>query len=441
MKIITTDYKNNKFWEEQEVKKQEISCMEAVRVFPEIQRQEVKGFGGAFTESAAYCYKNLQKEAREEFLEAYFGEKGLRYNIGRTHINSCDFSLGNYTADDDEEDTEFQKFSLNREEEYIFPLIREAQEKKQKKIPLLLSPWSPPAYMKTNGDMNHGGFLKESYYETWARYLVKYVQEIREKGFETPWMSVQNEPDAVQTWDSCRYTPVQEGTFAGKFLGPELERQGLKDIDIFIWDHNKECAYDRVIQVLEQENADKYVKGVGVHWYTGDHFENVKLIKEAFPEKEVFFTEGCVEYSRFERENEVYKAEMYAHDMAGNFRNGISAFLDWNLLLDAEGGPNHVGNYCDAPILCKEGFQGIEKHLSYYYIGHFSRYVKQGARVIPVSSYCMEAEGAAFVNLDGEKVLVLLNRQNQVLRVNAGEKGEGVHLELQPHSISTVIWK
>lgn len=180
---------------------------------------------------------------------------------------------------------------------------------------------------------------------------------------------------------------------------------------------------------------------MGVHWYTGDHFENVKLIKEQFPEKEIFFTEGCVEYSRFDRDNEIHKAEMYAHDMAGNFRNGVGAFFDWNLLLDEMGGPNHVGNFCDAPIMCQKEFQGIEKHLSYYYIGHFSRYVKPGAKVIPMSSWCMEAEGAAFLNPDQERVLVLLNRQEQAVKVNAGEGGRGTSLILEPHSIATICWR
>lgn len=441
MKIITTDYRNKKFWEEKEADKQEISCMEAVIVYPEILRQDIKGFGGAFTESAAYCYSRLPKKEKENFLESYFGKDGLRYNLGRTHLNSCDFALSNYAADEEEDDRKLKKFSLEREEKYLFPLIRDAQEKRQEKIPLLLSPWSPPAYMKTNGDMNHGGFLKEEYYERWAQYLAKYVKEIRGRGFQTSWITVQNEPDAVQTWDSCRYTPSQEGNFAGNYLGPEFERQGLDDMNVFIWDHNKECAYERVKQVLRQERAEQYVKGVGVHWYTGDHFENVKLIKEQFPEKEIFFTEGCVEYSRFDWDNEIHKAEMYAHDMAGNFRNGVGAFFDWNLLLDEMGGPNHVGNFCDAPIMCQKEFQGIEKHLSYYYIGHFSRYVKPGAKVIPMSSWCMEAEGAAFLNPDQERVLVLLNRQEQAVKVNAGEGGRGTSLILEPHSIATICWR
>lgn len=441
MKIITTDYAEKKFWEEKKVESQEISCMEMVSVYPEVKRQEIRGFGGAFTESAAYCYSRLTKEAREEFLEACFGEQGLRYNLGRTHINSCDFALSNYAADEDEADGAFEKFSLEREEKYIFPLIRDAEEKKQKKINLLLSPWSPPAYMKTNGEMNHGGFLKEEYYERWARYMAKYVKEMRDRGFEISRITVQNEPDAVQAWDSCRYTPTQEGIFTGKYLGPELERQGLGDIDIFIWDHNKECAYDRALHVLEQEGAEKYVKGVGIHWYTGDHFENVKMIREEFPDKEILFTEGCVEYSRFDKDNEVCKAEMYAHDMAGNFRNGVGGFLDWNLLLDVKGGPNHVGNFCDAPIMCRENFEDIEKHLSYYYIGHFSRYVKERARAIPVSSYCMEAEAAAFLNPDGERVLILLNRQEKPLHINGGEKGKGVSIVMNPHTICTLCWK
>ena len=159
MKVITTDCKRNKYWEEQDIKMQEIPCMEAGTIYPEVKRQEMKGFGGAFTESSAFCYSSLSDQEKENFINAYFGEDGLRYNIGRTHLNSCDFALSNYAADEDEGDTAFEKFSLEREEKYIYPMIRDAEKKRKEKIPLLLSPWSPPAYMKTNGEMNHGGFL------------------------------------------------------------------------------------------------------------------------------------------------------------------------------------------------------------------------------------------------------------------------------------------
>lgn len=440
MKVVVTEPKRKCLWKEEILTEGELACMNRICVYPDIQRQEIKGFGGAFTESAAYCYRKLPSESREELLKAYFSEEGLMYNLGRTHINSCDFALSNYAADDEEEDADLEKFSLEREKEYILPFIHDAENTRKKPLNLLLSPWSPPAYMKTNGNMNYGGALKKEYYERWAKYIARFALEMRKEGCSIEWISVQNEPDAVQTWDSCKYTADEEAEFAGMYLGPELERNRLADVKILVWDHNKEHAFERTKEILKNKEAEKYIAGIAVHWYTGDHFENLSLIREKFPEKELFFTEGCVEYSRFLESNEVQKAEMYAHDMIGNFKNGICAHIDWNLLLDAKGGPNHVGNYCDAPVMCTENFDGIHKNLSYYYIGHFSRHIRPGARAIPGSSYCQELESAAFLNPDNEKVVVVLNRTNEEKEVSIGEYGKGADFVVPPHAIATFSW-
>lgn len=441
MKVILTDSKNERIWEEVQLPAGELSCMQRMCVYPDIHRQTIQGFGGAFTESAAYCYSKLSPKNKEELLKAYFSEEGLGYNLGRTHINSCDFALSNYAADEEEGDENLECFSMEREKKYLFPLIHDAEKVRNSAVKLLLSPWSPPAYMKTNGDMNHGGALKKKYYGRWAKYMVRFAEEMRKEGFTVNWISVQNEPDAVQTWDSCKYTADEEAEFAGKYLGPELNKEQLEDVKILVWDHNKEHAFERTREILKNKEAERYISGIAVHWYTGDHFENLALIREKFPEKEIFFTEGCVEYSRFSESNEVQKAEMYAHDMIGNFKNGVCAHIDWNLLLDAQGGPNHVGNYCDAPIMCTDNFEGIHKNLSYYYIGHFSRYIKPGARVVPVSSYCQELESVAFLNPDGEKAVIVLNRTEKEREINVGEYGKGTAYTVPAHAIATFLWQ
>ncbi len=441
MKVVITDRKNEKIWKEEILPECELSAMNRICVYPDIQRHKIQGFGGAFTESAAYCYSKLSPEHKEELLNAYFSDNGLLYNLGRTHINSCDFALSNYAADEDDRDEELEKFSMEREKKFLFPFIHDAEKYRNNAIKLLLSPWSPPAYMKTNGDMNHGGALKKEYYERWAKYMSRFALEMCKEGFTVNWISVQNEPDAVQTWDSCKYTTEEEAEFAGEYLGPELKKNNLENVKILAWDHNKEIAFERARGLLQNKSAEQYISGIAVHWYTGDHFENLALIREKFPEKEIFFTEGCVEYSRFSESNEIQKAEMYAHDMVGNFKNGVCAHIDWNLLLDAKGGPNHVGNYCDAPIMCTDNFEGLYKNLSYYYIGHFSRYVKPGARVIPVSSYCQELESVAFLNPNGERVVIILNRTEEEKKVNVGEYGKGADYTVPSHAITTFLWK
>lgn len=438
--VTVTDYRAGKFWEETsyEAKKTD-DCMHVINVYPEVTYQTMRGFGGAFTEAAAHNYAGMSKEKRSELAEAYFGMDGLRYNLGRVHMNSCDFALGNYTYIE-EGDTELKTFSIAHDYEQIIPMILDAQAVCGQNMQFLMSPWSPPAFMKTNGEMNHGGSLKKEYYALWAEYFVRFIKAYKSAGIPIRYVTVQNEPMAVQTWDSCIYTAAEESLFVKDYLGPALEKEGLSDVGIFVWDHNKEEAYRRFSETITDETADKYIRGAAVHWYTGDHFEAIELIKKCYPDKEVFFTEGCVEYSRFADSGEIDKAEMYAHDILGNLNAGISASLDWNLLLDETGGPNHVGNFCAAPIMCNAAENSYEKRLTYYYIGHFSRYIRSGAVRIAATRYTDGIEVTAFQNPDGERVLVLLNKTEKAMPVTVREDGSGIELTLDAHTIYTICY-
>ncbi len=412
--------------------------MKVLVVFPDEKETTIRGFGGAFTEAAAHTYKNLSEEAGKRLIKDLFGDDGLRYNIGRIHMNSCDFALGNYTYIE-EGDESLETFNIEHDEKEIIPMIKEAEKELGKPLVLLMAPWSPPPFMKTNGEMNHGGKLKEEYKDLWARYYVRFIEEYRKRGIEISFTSIQNEPNATQTWDSCRYDADEEAEFAIDHLGPALKEAGLTDdVKILVWDHNKEIAYDRFRQIMARDSADEYIFGCAVHWYTGDHFENLQLIKKHFPEKEIFFTEGCVEYSRFAVDGDVHNAEMYAHQMLGNLKGGISAIFDWNLMVDYQGGPNHVGNYCDAPIKATEAGDDYEKKLSYYYIGHFSRYIREGARLVWSSCYTDKVQCASFVNPDGERVIVLLNESEEDVPITIKEGESSVMVEVKAHSIKTV---
>lgn len=437
IKTITTNFNKSEYWKEEVLDIEDItSANHIINLYPEETEHKIEGFGGAFTEASAVNYNKLNSEEKRKFIGAYFSEEGLRYNMGRTHINSCDFALSNYSYVE-EEDKDLSTFSIKHDEEKIIPLIKEAININKEKMSFFASPWSPPAYMKTNEDMNHGGHLKKEYYSLWAKYFAKYLKAYRDKGINFDRISVQNEPMAVQTWDSCIYTAKEEQEFVKDYLGPTLEKEGFGHVKIFVWDHNKEEAYDRVKEIFSDEKALKYSSGVAVHWYTGDHFDAINIIRKKYPEMEIFFTEGCVEYSRFADSDEVQKAEMYAHDMLGNLSAGANGILDWNLLLDEKGGPNHVGNYCAAPIMLSDS--GFEKRLSYYYIGHFSRYIKKGAKKIASTKYTDKVETVAFINPEGERVLILLNKENEPVEVTIREKGKGIKKTIQAHSIVTVI--
>ncbi len=442
--IIETDARAGRYWEKEEKEPEKTQdFVHMFNIYPDMKEQTVEGFGGAFTEAAAHCFYSLEEKAREIFLDGYFGPEGLGYNMGRVSINSCDFALGNYTYVE-EGDTTLDSFTLAHDKKQIFPLIRLAMKRHsetgrgEEDMRLLASPWSPPAYMKTNGEMNHGGSLKKEYYPLWAAYYVKYLQEALAAGMPVRYLTVQNEPEAVQTWDSCIYSAQEEADFAGNYLLPALEQNGLSHIGLFMWDHNKESLYDRAKVYFQNETCRKKATGLAVHWYSGDHFEAIEAVKMQYPGKRVFFTEGCVEYACFADSDEVQKAEMYAHDMLGDLKAGVEAFLDWNLLLDEKGGPNHVGNFCAAPMLC-DGKGGVEKQLSYYYIGHFSRYIRRGARRIQSSCYTNWLESVAFLNPDGTKVAVILNRGNQDRPVALSEAGVGISFLVKARSIVTLL--
>lgn len=439
MKCYVTD--NDKRFEETEIKTEwgNAGEMNQVRVYPGRQFETFLGMGGALTEAAAYTYSQMGENNQKKLLDLYFGEGSINYNFNRIHIQSCDFSLGNYAYINDKDDKELKTFNLERDHKYIIPFIKETM-KRNGNMSFLASPWSPPAFMKSNGDMNHGGKLLPEYREMWADMIAKFITEYEKLGIKVTRLTIQNEPAATQTWDSCIYTAAEEGDFAVNFLKPALKKIGREDIKINVWDHNKELMIDRAEGSFAVEGADRAVDGIAFHWYTGDHFEALSEVRREFPDKELIFTEGCVEYSRYTAQDPIFYAEKYAHEIIGDFLAGANAFMDWNIYLDKQGGPNHVGNYCDAPVMCDTQKDTVDVKLSYYYIGHFSKFIKPGARRILVSRFTSDIETLAFDNPDGETVMIVLNREDRdvTFSIYDGEKHAGI--TAKAHSIMTLIW-
>lgn len=410
-----------------------------LKVYPKEKRQEILGFGGAFTEASAYTWSKMSEENKTKLLELYFGEKGNGYNFCRTHIQSCDFSLGNRSYVE-ENDTELATFTIEGDFEYQIPFIKEAL-KLNKDIEFLASPWSPPPFMKTNKEMNHGGKLIEEYYDAWAGIFVKYIQAYANEGIVIKRVTIQNEPNAVQTWDSCQFTGEEERKFACDHLRKKLDEAGLTYVRINCWDHNKDLIVERCEETFSDEQALKDISGIAFHWYTGDHFEALQCIRDKYPDKELIFTEGCVEYSKFATAGQSQNAEMYAHDIIGNLNAGMNGYIDWNLILDENGGPNHVGNFCDAPVMCDTTKDTVDVKLSFYYIGHFSRFVKPGAKRILVSRYTDKLDCCGFVNPDGEVVVVVLNKTDEAQSFEIMVEGKTCAIETSAHSIVTACWK
>lgn len=402
--------------------------------------QQVLGFGAAFTEAAAYTFYRMEPAKRQEILKKYFdSEEGIGYSIGRVHIHSCDFALENYTYVK-ELDKELKTFDISREDKWTIPMIKEAVKARNSDIALLASPWSPPAWMKTNKDMNHGGKLLAEYREAWALYYTKYIKEMRARGLNIFAITVQNEPEAVQTWDSCIYTAQEEGDFVRDYLGPIMKKEGLGDIKIYIWDHNRDVIIDRAVGTLSDPETAKYVYGIANHWYVSEEFENLSKVHELFPDKHILFSEGCQEGGV--HLSSWLTGERYGRNMIGDFNNWQEGWLDWNIVLDENGGPNHVGNLCDAPVICDTKNQELHFNSSYYYIGQFSKFVKTGAKRIEVSSnQNTSLQNVGFKNEDGSVVLIVMNETDSAESFNA-KIGEG-HIEhiLPAHSIATLVFE
>ncbi|MGN6164171.1 MAG: glycoside hydrolase family 30 protein, partial [Flavisolibacter sp.] len=252
--------------------------------------QTIIGIGGAITDASAETFAKLPQQAQRELMTAYYDrKKGIGYSLARTNINSCDFSSDSYTYVS-ENDKALKTFDVKHDEAYRIPMIKKAIAAAGGKLPLFVSPWSPPAWMKDNNSMLQGGKLKEEFKQSWANYYVKFIKAYEAKGMPVWGLSVQNEPMAKQRWESCIFTAEDERDFIKKYLGPTLQRGGLGSKKLIAWDHNRDLIYQRATTILNDPAAAKYVWGIGFHWYetwtgSGMQFENVKRVHETFSAK------------------------------------------------------------------------------------------------------------------------------------------------------------
>ncbi|MCB9284559.1 MAG: glycoside hydrolase family 30 protein [Lewinellaceae bacterium] len=401
------------------------------------------GIGGALTDASAETFAKLPEAKQAELLQAYYStENGIGYTFARTNINSCDFSSDMYTYVEDG-DAELNTFDIGHDQQFKIPLIKKAIEAAGGKLNMFVSPWSPPAWMKDNNDMLQGGHLQPEYYDAWANYFVKFIQAYEQAGIPVWGLTPQNEPMAKQTWESCIYTAQEETDFIKKSLGPALQKNGLSDKKLIAWDHNRDLLYQRASTYLSDPDAARYIWGIGFHWYElwngGRQYENVKRVAESFPDKPLLLTEACNYPFSWETFDQWKWGEQYGENMIHDFNNGAVAWTDWNILLDETGGPNHVGNFCFAPIHAKTAEGSLHYMNSYYYIGHFSKFIRPGARRIASSSSRAQLLTTAFLNPDGTIAVVVMNPTNEKIYYRMYLGNEAVETVSWPHSIATLI--
>lgn len=410
--------------------------------------QTFLGIGAALTDASAETFYKLPKVNQDKFMEAYFNsEKGIGYSLGRTTIHSCDFSSESYTYIE-EGDSILKTFNIAHDKKFKIPFTKKAIAAAGGKLTMYASPWSPPAFMKSNNNMLQGGKLNPEFYQTWANYYAKFIKTYEQEGIPIWGLTVQNEPMAVQRWESCIYTAEEERDFVKNYLGPTLEKEGLGDKNIIVWDHNRDLMFQRANVILNDPEASKYVWGTGFHWYEDwkdgiPMFDAVKRVQEAYPDKNLIFTEGCNEKYDVKRiENEDPKlAERYGRSMINDFNNGTVAWTDWNILLDETGGPNHVGNYCFSPVHGNTQTGELTFTNSYYYIGHFSKFIRPGAKRISSVSSSNNLLTTAFENTDGSMVIVIMNQGEKALNFTLSIASNTAQLNALPHSIQTIVLK
>ncbi len=416
-----------------------------INVYPDLKYQEIIGFGGAFTETSAYNFAQVSDSVKSKIIDAYFDvDKGLGFNFCRTHINSCDFSLNEYTYVDDNDRT-LKTFSIKRDKEYVIPFIKAAL-KSNPDLFLFASPWSPPGWMKTNNKMIQGGKLLPEHYDTWARYMTRFFEEYKKEGINFFGLTVQNEAKAVQTWESCIYSATDEAVFVTKNLRPTLNEAGFNDLKIMIWDHNKERVLERAKESFAVKEASNDIWGIAFHWYSGEHFDALKMTHEMFPDKPLLLTEFCrggslsndskvtVPYSDW------VDVEAYANEIIGDFNNYAAGITDWNMIVDLKGGPYHNrDNGVKAQIIVDKANNTFTFGDIYYAVGHFSKFIKRGAKRIGSSTFDDSLRVTAFQNPNGEVVVIILNKAEKAFSPKLRIQDCTAGLEIPAKSLTTLI--
>ncbi|MDR9414854.1 MAG: glycoside hydrolase family 30 protein [Gracilimonas sp.] len=444
---------------------------EAIEVVikPDETYQEMTGFGGSFTEASAYLLNELSEENRNKILEAYFGDSGARYSLTRTHINSSDFSLGNYSYAPDAGDTELNNFSIEEDRDDIIPMIKDAMAISTDGFKIISSPWTAPPWMKDNKDWKGGKLLPE-YYDTWALFFSKYLTAYKEEGIDIWGITVENEPLGNDSnWESMHFTPEEQNEFVKNHLGPQLENDGYADIKLLGYDQNRhEELIEWVDAMYNDEEAAKYYDGTAVHWYASTYkifAEELQYAHEKAPNKHLIQTEATVDadvpvwkddswyWSKeatdwgydWAPEDRKYlhpkyvPVYRYARDMIGTMNNWVDGWIDWNMVLNRQGGPNWAQNWCLAPVIVDPDADEVYFTPLYYTMSHFSRYIRPGAVRIGHSQTDDSIRLTAAENPDGSIAVVILNEEDEEKLINLNLGNGSASYTISGKAIQTIV--
>jgi len=466
VKVFETSVKGNKLTKITTFKTLEDKV--TITLKPEQTFQTISGFGGAFTESSAYLLNKLSKKNRDTILRAYFAKEGARYSLTRTHMNSCDFSLINYSYTPIEDDVSLEHFTIEEDMNDLIPMIKDAIAVSEDGFKIFASPWSAAPWMKDNNSWV-GGKLLPKYYDTWALFFSKYIESYKAEGIDIWGFTVENEPHGNgNNWESMHFSPKEMTDFVQFHLGPKLEADGYGDKIILGYDQNRAGLKEWVDEMYRDEASSKYFHGTAIHWYesTYDYFpEALQYAHNKAPDKYLIETEGCVDsevpkwkdddwYWRKEAtdwgwdwaaEEEKYlhpkyaPVNRYARDIIGCLNNWVDGWVDWNMVLDTQGGPNWFENWCVAPVIVNPKKDEVYFTPLYYTMAHFSKYIRPGAKVIGLENSDNKLMATAAENPDGTIAVVLFNETETLKSISLSIYKEKLEISIDAKAIQTIV--
>lgn len=440
----------------------------AIRLHPDREFQRITGFGGSFTEASAHLLNQLGPDNRKKVLEAYFGDQGARYSLTRTHMNSCDFSLGQYSYAPVAGDAELVHFSIDEDRDDIIPMIRDAQAISTGGFKIVASPWTAPPWMKDNKDWRGGKLLPE-YYDTWALFFSKYLDAYKQEGIDIWGFTVENEPlGNDNNWESMHFTAEEMTNFVQNHLGPRLEADGKSDVRILGYDQNREHLNEWVDEMFRDEASSEYFDGTAIHWYASTFEVFPKALQyahEKAPGKHLIQTEACVdaEVPKWQDDAWYWSKEAtdwgwdwapedqkhlhpkyvpvyrYARDIIGCLNNWVDGWIDWNMVLDRQGGPNWFENWCVAPVIVDPDQDEVYLTPIYYTMAHFSRFIRPGAVRIGVAHAEESLQVTAAKNPDGSIAVVILNQEPEPRSFSLVLGENTTDLQINGQALQTIV--
>jgi glucosylceramidase len=438
-----------------------------IRILPNEKYQTITGFGGSFTEASAYLLNRMGADNRKKILEAYFGENGARYSLTRTHINSCDFSLGNYAYANVADDVDLEHFSIDEDRDDLIPIIKEAMSISKDGFKIIASPWTAPPWMKDNNDWRGGKLLPE-YRGTWSLYFSKYIEAYAMEGIPIWGITVENEPlGNDNNWESMHFTPDEMTSFVRDYLGPQLEKDGHQ-VKILGYDQNREHLDTWVDSMYRDESTSKYFDGTAIHWYASTYEvfpDALQYAHQKAPDKHLIQTEACVdaEVPKWKDDAWYWSKEAtdwgwdwapesekhlhpkyvpvyrYARDIIGCLNNWVDGWVDWNMVLDRRGGPNWFENWCVAPVIVDPDQDEVYFTPLFHTLQHFSRYIRPGAFRIGFENSDDSLQVTAAQNPDGSIAMVVLNQTSEEKQFSLSLNELSKNVRIAPKALQTLI--